>query len=441
MRQTLTALALGFSLPCASLLCNSVIEAQSAAPAGWSAQQEGANWIYKPDGLPAGQVFVETIGPVESLNGQSLAGWFAAKAEADLARRGTKTGPSNPQKSANGSLVMAASYRDSNGRSWSALYAGAEVPGGAQFCSMITNVPPGMMNPYIQKGAYAFGLAVKQMRAGQSAAVRPLVSGDAGDRGNGRATTETSHTEAAQTTQPVTGVRGTEIAAMLHEGRGMTTATGYQYVESVDLLLKDGWEYSGLTIPPEDLDVVASKKTEPQHWHHWKQEGGHFLIEENGRWQAVEADVARPLASGSQLSMRLIYRHATVFIGMGSHINTQRIRFDPSGRFVRSSDTLAGSGAMQTSNGFSGGGASHTDQFGRSSSASGTYSGASGSVTARSTHSQAGGEGAATGTYKVSGYSLELDCANGRVERLLAFYPFAGKPDVYIEKETYNVDR
>jgi hypothetical protein len=39
----------------------------------------------------------------------------------------------------------------------------------------------------------------------------------------------------------------------------MSTATGYQYVESVDLLLSNGWEYSGLTGPPEDLNVEASR--------------------------------------------------------------------------------------------------------------------------------------------------------------------------------------
>jgi hypothetical protein len=40
---------------------------------------------------------------------------------------------------------------------------------------------------------------------------------------------------------------------MLHEGRGMTTATGYQYVELVHLLLSDGWSRF-LSLPQQTSD-------------------------------------------------------------------------------------------------------------------------------------------------------------------------------------------
>ena len=40
--------------------------------------------------------------------------------------------------------------------------------------------------------------------------------------------------------------------------------------------------------------------------------------------------------------------------------------------------------------------------------------------------------GTSTRPSSVSGYLLELHAANGQVQRLLAFYPFASKPQVYI---------
>jgi hypothetical protein len=59
---------------------------------------------------------------------------------------------------------------------------------------------------------------------------------------------------------------------------------------------------------------------------------------------------------------------------------------------------------------------------------------------ARSSRSASAGGGAATGTYKVTGYTLELDCSNGQVQRFLAFYPFPGKPQIFVGNVTFSVE-
>jgi hypothetical protein len=59
-------------------------------------------------------------------------------------------------------------------------------------------------------------------------------------------------------------------------------------------------------------------------------------------------------------------------------------------------------------------------------------------VTATSRSRPAAGDQSAIGTYRVSGNLLELDAANGQVQRLLAFYPFVGKPQVYIDGTTFD---
>jgi hypothetical protein len=220
----------------------------------------------------------------------------------------------------------------------------------------------------------------------------------------------------------------------------MSTATGYQYVESVDLLLSDGWEYSGLTGPPEDLNAEASRRAEPRKWHRWQKQGSAVYLEVNGSWSKLDGDLVRPLESGSTIHKNLVHRNATTFVGMGGTVGTDRISFYPNGHFERSANVLAGSGVVQSSGGFSGGASSVTNRNGTSASSSGTYAGPGGSVTARSSRSSGAGAGAATGTYRITGYTLELDCANGQTQRLLAFYPFPGKPQIFIGQVTFNVE-
>jgi hypothetical protein len=207
----------------------------------------------------------------------------------------------------------------------------------------------------------------------------------------------------------------------------------------VDLLLKDGTEYSGLSQPPEDLNVESSRRMEPQKWHHWKQAGSGYLVDNGGNWAKLDGDRVRPLASGSALSASLTHRSAVTFGGMGGTTGTSQIRFSPTGQFERNSSTLAGSGVVQSSAGFSGGASSYSDRNGRRSSAFGTNTSGGSSVTATSSSASPRGAGSASGTYKVYGYTLELDCANGQVQRLLAFYPFPGDPRVYIGDTTFSV--
>src|ERR1700733_3103544 len=413
-----------------------LINAQSSlAPPGWTASTTGPIAIYKPDNLPSGKTFQLTIRPPQSLAGQPLMAWFTAQVQADLQQRGAQARIGNPQTNPDCFLLLLAPYQDHAGQNWTAVYAVATRPDGAQFCSMVSNLPPQEMKTYIRSGATIFGETVKQARCGHNRS--PLKDNS---HSGGSAAMDSTNRNSVSATRPGAGAPESKIAGILHEGRGMTTATGYQYVESVDLLLSDGWEYSGLTGPPEDLNVEASKHREPQKWHRWQQQGSAVYLQVNGSWSSLDGDLVRPLESGSALHKNLVHRNATSFVGMGGTVGTDRISFYPNGHFERSANVLAGSGVVQASGGFSGGASSVTNRNGTTASSSGTYAGAGGSVTAHSSRSAAGGAGAATGTYRIRGNTLELDCANGQVQRLLAFYPFPGKPQIFIANVTFNVD-
>jgi hypothetical protein len=88
--------------------------------------------------------------------------WFTAQVQADLQQRGAQARIGNPQTNADGFLLLLVPYHDHAGRSWTAVFAVATRPDGAQFCSMASNLPPQEMKTYIRSGATIFGETVKQ---------------------------------------------------------------------------------------------------------------------------------------------------------------------------------------------------------------------------------------------------------------------------------------
>jgi hypothetical protein len=225
----------------------------------------------------------------------------------------------------------------------------------------------------------------------------------------------------------------------LHEGFGTTTVWGYAYEETVHLLLKDGWEYRGLEKPPSELDVSASRRLEPQKWRRWRKTGRAYEIQENGTWRTLTADVVRPLEPGSGLNAVVEYRRGYAAGGMGGSVFTRSFSFSPDGRFERSNSSLHGTGGVQASQGVSGGAATSANRQGRS--VAGGFSGGAPLTGRFSSKSNEGGADMA-GIYRVVGYTLELQCDSGKVERLLAFYPDPhDRSSMYITDATYSPPR
>jgi hypothetical protein len=385
-----------------------------------------------------------SISPPQPSNGKLLSEWFSERRNSDLARRGTVLRLGNPQTMPNGTLMVADSYRDASVQQWIAMYSAVPLAGGTiQFCSMVSNLPSSMLTGYIRTGA---GILAEKVRgktsdtANTSSAERiaPAKEAPLHTASRNLESEKENIKRAIRLEQPGTGVPTDQIVAVLHEGRGVSRVTGYQYEESADLLLKDGWEYSSMEVPPEDLNVQRSKQLQPDQWHRWRQQGNDVYIQDQKTGQWSKLDVLRAIPLQQHINQHLLYRHSTSFGGMGSYNTRNDITFRADGSFERSASVLAGSGVVQAAGGFSGGAGSYRDRNGCSSSATGTYSGTGSTVGTYSTsHCKPGQDPNSYGTYKILGYTLELDSASGQIQRLLVFHPFANKPDVYIDGVTF----
>ena len=420
---------------------------QLIVPPGWTIHQEGNNQIVTPEDTPTGAVSV-TVQPEEPLNGGTLDSWFANRVAEDTRSRGIPAERGRPSRTSDRVLTTSYVFKDGDGRRYVLLYTGVWKPNGnVQLALIQSPADRNMIEKYVKQSAIIIANLAKPGGSSGSAPP-PAAAASSGFRPasvsnrDAQRTTEGDKQRALRVTELGTGVKTEQIVALLHEGRGMTTATGYQYVESVDLVLKDGTVYSGLEMPPDDLNVQASRQLESDKWTKWRKEGGEYFRQNSktGQWEKIPGIVVKPLEAGARLNRNLIYRSAVSFGGMGGSAFTKTIRLSPDGRFERSASALHGTGVVQSSAGFSSSASSYQDKNGRHGSASGAYTGGpGGSVVATSNSKERGNASDMTGAYEVKGYTLELRSDSGTVQRLLAFYPSLkpGDTDIYINGASY----
>jgi len=389
---------------------------------GWTSRQEGEKQVLSPSNIPSGG-FVMTVEPAEAFKGSDFEQWFQNRVGADVARRGGARSRAQIMRNGDRMLYLAVSYREST-----VLYCAVRrEEGTVQFSEVQTSLTAARAQHYMTES----GLMLAQLVTGNGPRAEKKASTIASSAPDERGEQERAESPAAAGP----GVPPEAVEAILHEGAGTTTVWGYAYVETIHLLLKDGWEYAGLDKAPSDLNVNASRQESPK-WHHWRKAGNAYLIQENGTWRTLTADVVRPLEPGSGLNAKVQYSRAYTAGGMGGSVFTRSFSFSPNGRFERSNSALHGTGAVQAAQGVSGGAAISANRQGRS--AAGGFS--SGTAVTEPFSSKSNlGAGDMAGTYRILGYTLELHCDSGKVEHLLAFYPDPReKSSIYLGDATFS---
>jgi hypothetical protein len=254
-------------------------------------------------------------------------------------------------------------------------------------------------------------------------------------------------------TAPGKGVSTGDVHGVLYHGRGATGSNGlFTFKEDVTVLLRDGWAYSRIDVPPSDLNLKASRELEPQRWGQWRRAGGGFEIrwqDDHGRakgdWRKAEGRLVEPWPSGTRLAG--VYTsaafHGSIALG-GMYVKNTHV-FAKDGTYEDSRFSQAGSGSMAATNGFSSQATSHSNKTGTTSVAGTTAStDSSGAMTSSGTPSMAvtsrsnRDDGSQhRGRYTIDGYTLEIRRDNGQVDRLLTFKSLS--EGIWIRDRTFSL--
>jgi hypothetical protein len=246
---------------------------------------------------------------------------------------------------------------------------------------------------------------------------------------------------------PGRGLPDKELAAVVIEGRADYN-NGTRWEEDVRFLLRDGTVYRRTDMPPDQLDVAASRRLEPQQWGRWRANGKGYDMQAQdfdgrpaGDWKTGHHHAVKPWPQGTRLEgffSRGTFSGSLVTGGVSSK---RAIRFTRDGRFERSTSSLGTSGGLAAVNGANISMSSRADGKGSSSTAGGTVAGPLGTVTATSgTHNKDDGA-SRRGRYQLSGFVLTLDYDDGHQERLLCFPVHDDGKTVYVGSGSLSLDK
>ena len=210
-------------------------------------------------------------------------------------------------------------------------------------------------------------------------------------------------------TTPGAGATPAQIEGIIHSYDNRYDGINVTGEERSVLLLRDGRAYLNLRWTPHDLNVAASVKGEPQQWTRWRRSGAAVQVQRGGQWEALKGVPGLPFQKNERLTgtygHESAYTSGTLMWGATS-VWRQYYTFTPDGRFTRSaSQNLYGN----MDDGFT-----------------------------RTTGSAASSNPDEEGTYRVSGYTLELRYRSGRVDRTCGFFWDAKRSRLVIGGTTYS---
>lgn len=248
------------------------------------------------------------------------------------------------------------------------------------------------------------------------------------------------------TTPPGKGLADKAIAAIVIHGQS-NFSNGTSWEEDVRLLLRDGTVYLRTEMPPDQLNVAASRRLEPQQWGRWRAAGGGYEMQPQdddgrpGAWRAEQHYAVKPWPADTKLDGSFSRSSFHGSLGLGGMSFRNGMRFTRDGRFERSSSSLGSSGSVGAAlNGTMVSSSCHADGSGSSSTGGGLVGGpfgTAGAVSSRKTDDGAGRRG----RYRLSGYVLTLDFDDGRQERLLSFPVHGDGKTVYVGDGSLSLDK
>ncbi|KQW49665.1 MULTISPECIES: hypothetical protein [unclassified Roseateles] len=247
-------------------------------------------------------------------------------------------------------------------------------------------------------------------------------------------------------TAPGGGLAQKDLVAVVVHGQA-NNVNGTRWEEDVRYLLRDGSFYNRTDVPPDQLDVEASRRLEPQRWGRWRSAGKRYEMQSQdddarpeGGWKAEQHEPVRPWPKGERLDGRYSRSSFTGSSFFGGLSRTQSIHFTRDGRFERSYYGMSSTGTLQAITGTVIGGSTSGDGKGSSGVGGGTVGTGLGDVGAVSGFRKDDGA-SRRGRYELDGFTITLHYDDGRRERLLSFPVGEGQRGVYLRDGSYDRDK
>jgi hypothetical protein len=379
----------------AALYAITAAQAAPPAPAGWTTQSDGDVQIYKleHDGHHAElRLFPVEAGPA------SFDDWFAGRiarpVQGVLAQKFVATAPP-PSASLH---VAMAGGRDGAGGKLGLVRIGCQrADHHVVFGEVVVPDDEATGRPAIQSSFDLVNQACHDTPPATAAVATPTATLPPGR-------------DYAFQTPPGAGMKPSQVETVLMYWRNDQSGMTMQVHTWFYLLLKDGTFRDGL--PPaafEDVDVAAARRGEPKLWGRWTRSGNryHLTWPDKSSLDLDNGAVREPARAGEKLQG--VYRGFSAYsTGFSVASSEWSVQFGADGRFLKS----ANSSVVGSAGGIGGvGGTVTSDDRGTTSTMGGSNFATS--------HSRPNARPVAsrTGTYKLDGWTIELDYDNGVVER------------------------
>jgi hypothetical protein len=392
----------------------SVCYAQEAvAPEGWRSERKANGLSMTPGDLPAGKTFTAFVTDRQNLADADLAEWLTKRSDAAVAAIGEPAGDSTAPRRADAKGVevytrVQTVNAKTGGQAMVATIV-ARRPDGQAVSVLVISSPDQELTkkylPDVVKTTYAT-LGTTSTSGG----TRTTRSGDSPRRDDKPRPKRKDPREAY--TRAGAGPKKSEIYGIYSH---MTTSIGYgggvYMIYEPIIVFNDGTFYEDFDVPLEDFDVSAARTARPKAWGKWRKQGGKLqVLNSKGVWEDEKwIGPLPPAKQNDRLSGKFSSTTGggnTAFGGGTAFIAVSDIEFLPDGTFR-----------------------------------TGKFVGMSSNEPSSDTSVVANSESSNRGQYTLSGYTLTLKFADGRVEkRAFAFMdPKTDRTAAYLNGSPYLI--
>lgn len=227
-------------------------------------------------------------------------------------------------------------------------------------------------------------------------------------------------------------IAGVYLHSVMHQTMGLSFQLGVSSTLNLYLLLNDGTIHDGLPVAPDEMDIATSRRREPERWGRWRRAAGGIEVSWNASpndWKPLEGERMQKPRDGEELRGRFSGGESSA-AGDASSFSLYGVTFGPGRSFATDSRGGSGTGSFTATMGGTSVQTTRDDE---------------GSVTTASTpdvgvsSARRNAGPSRSGTYRISGWTLEARYSDGRVVRQPFFFVDDKRDAIYWQGKIVNL--